>query len=281
MRLNVIDTVAVMRRILATPLAERGVEVLLGPMVAAMPWLATMPLNDFHQHGMGFRVDRDDDRYPAALDRLDGVLPRVEAALLRAWDHQVAAVPGIRAADTVNVLLVLGNPDDRYLMETCHGYLGVGGIPGWIHLTMWPTEETLAGIAGCAVHEFHHNVRYANVVWDPPTVQLGEQIVSEGLADAFVAELGGVPGYWTAPGSEEAYTAIVEKLSLTGMQNFSPYVLGDEAAARFGGTPAGLPAMAGYPVGRRIVEAHLKATGLTAAQSTALPSAEIIANAGL
>ncbi|GAB1818463.1 DUF2268 domain-containing putative Zn-dependent protease [Herbidospora sp. RD11066] len=190
-------------------------------------------------------------------------------------------MPGIKAADTVNVLLVLGNPDDAYFMQTGHGYLGMGGIPGWIHLTIWPTEEALAGIVGCAVHEFHHNVRYANVVWDPPTVRLGEQIVSEGLADAFVAELGGAPGYWAGPVSEEAYTTIVGNLSLTGMHNFAAYVLGDEAATRFGGTPAGLPPMAGYPVGRRIVEAHLAATGLTAAQSTALPSAEIIANAGL
>ncbi|TKK84282.1 peptidase [Herbidospora galbida] len=287
MKLNVIDTVTRMREIFATPLPGRAAKLgeLLEPMAAAMPWLTTGALADFHHQGSGFRTDRDDDRYLPALDRLDGVLGRIETALLRAWDHQAAAVPDIRVADTVNVLLVLGNPDDAHLTETSHGYFGMGGIPGWIHLTVWPTEESLAGIADCAVHEFSHNVRYANVRWDPPTVQLGEQIVSEGLADAFVAELGGTPGYWAdslAEGEfEAAYRKIVDNLSLTGMQNFSAYVHGDAAAARFGGTPVGLPAMAGYPVGRRIVEAHLAATGLTAAQSTALPSAEIIANAGL
>ncbi|WP_030453762.1 DUF2268 domain-containing protein [Herbidospora cretacea] len=287
MRLNVIDTLTRMRDIFATPLPGRadGLRELLRPMAEAMPWLTTGDLADFHHRGSGFRTDRDDDRYLAALDRLDGVPARIEAALRRAWEHQAAAVPGIRVADTVNVLLVLGDPDDAYLTETSHGYFGMGGIPGWIHLTVWPTEESLAGIADCAVHEFHHNVRYANVTWDPPTVQLGEQIVSEGLADAFVAELGGTPGYWAGPlpegEFEAAYTTIVKNLSLTGMHNFSAYVHGDAAAARFGGTPVGLPAMAGYPVGRRIVEAHLAATGLSAAQSTALPSAEIITNAGL
>ncbi|WP_062348703.1 DUF2268 domain-containing protein [Herbidospora yilanensis] len=287
MKLNVIDTVTRMREIFATPLPGRpgALGELLQPMADAMPWLDTGALADFHHRGSGFRADRDDDRYLPALDRLDGVLGRIEAELHRAWDHQAAAVPGIGVADTVNVLLVLGDPDDAYLTETSHGYFGMGGIPGWIHLTVWPTEESLAAIASCAVHEFHHNVRYANVTWDPPTVRLGEQIVSEGLADAFVAELGGTPGYWadSLPEGEfeGAYRKIVDNLSLTGMHNFSAYIHGDAAAARFGGTPVGLPAMAGYPVGRRIVEAHLAATGLTAAQSTALPSAEIIANAGL
>nr|WP_062340206.1 DUF2268 domain-containing putative Zn-dependent protease [Herbidospora sakaeratensis] len=287
MKLNLIDTVTAMRAVFAAPLAGRPALLgdLLAPMAAAMPWLTTGALADFHHQGSGFRTDRDDDRYPPALDRLDGVLPRIEAALHRAWEHQVAAVPDITVADTVNVLLVLGNPDDAYLTGTSHGYFGMGGIPGWIHLTIWPTEESVGAIADCAVHEFHHNVRYANVTWDPPTVQLGEQIVSEGLADAFTAEVGGTLGYWAnslAEGEfEGAYRKIVDNLSLTGMRNFSAYVHGDAAAARFGGTPVGLPAMAGYPVGRRIVEAHLAATGLTAAQSTALPSAEIIANAGL
>ncbi|WP_062436481.1 DUF2268 domain-containing protein [Herbidospora daliensis] len=283
MKLNVIDSVSRMREILAVPLPGRPAALgdLLEPMAAAMPWPAAGALADFHHQGSGFRTDRDDARYLPALDRLDGVLPRIEAALHRAWEHQKAAVPGIRVADTVNVLLVLGDPDDAYLTGTCHGYFGVGGFPGWIHLTIWPTEESVGAIADCAVHEFHHNVRYANVVWDPETVQLGEQIVSEGLADAFTAELGGTPGYWAGTPDEGAYRKIVANLSLTGMGNFAAYVLGDAAAARFGGTPVGLPAMAGYPVGRRIVEAHLAATGLSAAQSTALTSAEIIANAGL
>ncbi|GAA0966946.1 hypothetical protein GCM10009555_009960 [Acrocarpospora macrocephala] len=291
MKLIVHDTAATIGGILARPLPERAEALsgLIGPMLAAMPFLGTGDLAAFHHRGSGFRVDRDDDRYPAALHRLRaaGVWERVEAEVTRAWEHQRAAVPGIRAAEEVNVVLVLGDPDDDWLIGHNRGLFGMGAIPGWIHLTVWPTDDNIDLIAHCAVHEFNHNVRYANVVWNPATVELGEQIVSEGLADAFVRELSGESalGPWaTALRPEDfdhAYRTITAALGLTGMANFSAYVHGDTSARRMGAEPVGLPDMAGYPVGLAIVDAHLKATGLTAAASTALPSKEIIANAGL
>ena len=76
-------------------------------------------------------------------------------------------------------------------------------------------------------------MRYANVVWNPMTVTLGEQIVAGGLAEAF-----GLP-------------------------------------------TAGLPDFAGYGVGLRIADAHLAASGLTAAASVALPAREVLGNAGV
>jgi uncharacterized protein YjaZ len=63
------------------------------------------------------------------------------------------------------------------------------------------------------------------------------------------------------------------------MANLSAYVHGDETTRRMGGTPVGLPTGAGYVAGLRLVDAHTKATGLTASQSTTLPAATIIANA--
>ncbi|MEU8061038.1 DUF2268 domain-containing putative Zn-dependent protease [Microbispora bryophytorum] len=48
-----------------------------------------------------------------------------------------------------------------------------------------------------------------------------------------------------------------------------------------GQPPVGLPDHAGYPVGLRIVDAHLAVSGLTAAESTALPAEVVLANAGL
>ncbi|GIH26702.1 hypothetical protein Aph01nite_50120 [Acrocarpospora phusangensis] len=284
------DTADVIGGILALPLDRRaeGLSALIGPMAAGLPF----PVGDlaaFHHRGSGFRVDRDDDRYPAALDRLRaaGTWRRVEDELTRAWDHQRAAVPGIATADEIHVILVLGDPDDEWLTRHNQGLFGMGGIPGWIHLTVWPTDANLDLIPHCAVHEFHHNVRYANVAWNPAKVELGEQIVSEGLADAFVRELSGEAAFgpWaTALRPEDfpaAYDKITGALGLTGMGNFSAYVHGDTAARRMGADPVGLPDMAGYPVGLAIVDAHLAATGLTAAASTALPSKEIIANAGL
>ncbi|MGW3471402.1 DUF2268 domain-containing putative Zn-dependent protease [Saccharopolyspora sp. NPDC000995] len=48
-----------------------------------------------------------------------------------------------------------------------------------------------------------------------------------------------------------------------------------------GQQPVGLPDFAGYGVGLRIVDAHLAASGLTAAQSTALSAREILVYAGV
>jgi uncharacterized protein YjaZ len=50
------------------------------------------------------------------------------------------------------------------------------------------------------------------------------------------------------------------------MQNFAAWVHGDATAARFGGTPVGLPTGAGYAVGNRLVDAYLAATGQSAAE---------------
>ncbi|WP_406276425.1 DUF2268 domain-containing protein [Nocardia sp. NBC_00881] len=43
------------------------------------------------------------------------------------------------------------------------------------------------------MHELHHNLRYSpgGVVWNPTTVTVGEQVVSEGLAAAFARQLYG------------------------------------------------------------------------------------------
>jgi len=150
-------------------------------------------------------------------------------------------------------------------------------------LTAWPTDENEHKIGYCAVHELNHNLRFANVVWNPATVTVGDQVISEGLAEAFVRELYGPAalGPWGRPaeGDEAAYRKVVDNLGLVGMDRLAAYVHGDEMARMMGGEPVGLPAGAGYAAGLRLVEAHLAATGLTAAQSTCLPAAEIIGTA--
>ena len=51
------------------------------------------------------------------------------------------------------------------------------------------------------------------------------------------------------------------------MWNFTPWVLGDASARRFGAAPVGLPTGAGYAAGNRIVDAYLEWCGTTAASS--------------
>lgn len=78
-----------------------------------------------------------------------------------------------------------------------------------------------------------------------------------------------------------AHQKITAGIDVAGMQNLPAYVFGDATAQRMGQQPVGLPDFAGYAVGLRIVDAHLAASGLTAAESTALPAREILGNAGV
>ncbi|MFI7453189.1 DUF2268 domain-containing protein [Nonomuraea sp. NPDC049714] len=280
MRFIVHDTVAAMAGLLRLPLDRRpdALRELLAPIRSAIP----MPgdIVDIHHQGGGFRVDADDPRYLDAVQRLAAadVLGQVERELTRA----AGALSHLKQAETLQVMFVLGNPDDEHLMKVSGGYYGMGGAPGWLYLLAWPDEEIIGRIAHLAVHEFHHNVRYTNVEWNPATVTVGEHVVAEGLAEAFVRELSGpeAMGPWSGMvrGEEydRAYELIMADFELAGMQHTSAYVLGDSAMRLFGQEPRGIPDMSGYAVGLRLVEEHLAATGMTAAQATGLPVAELV-----
>ncbi|MFI7153176.1 DUF2268 domain-containing putative Zn-dependent protease [Nonomuraea sp. NPDC050022] len=148
-----------------------------------------------------------------------------------------------------------------------------------LYLLGWPSEEIIGRIAHCAVHELHHQARYTNVPWHPT---VGEHVISEGLAEAFVRELSGAEamGPWSSMVSgeelERAYEKIMADFDLEGMHLTSAYVLGDTTVARFGQEPRGIPDMAGYAVGLRLVDAHLAVTGMTVAESTALPLSQLV-----
>jgi len=270
--------------ILASPLAQRpeALRRVLGPLYQLVP-IQGDPV-DLHHMGGGFRVDADFSGYQTMLEKIvaQDVPAQIEHQLRRAWQRFTDAVPGIQGPQRLEVMLMLGNPDDDYLMRVVGGYYGMGATPGWLYLLAWPTDDVIGRIAHCAVHEFHHQVRYSNVEWNPATVTVGEHIVAEGLAEAFVRELSGpeAMGPWssqvTGAAFDDAWAKTMANIDLPGMRHTPAFVLGDTAAARFGGEPRGIADMAGYAVGLRIVDNHLAATGLTAAGSSVLPSAEII-----
>ncbi|MFI6600992.1 DUF2268 domain-containing protein [Nonomuraea sp. NPDC050536] len=276
------DTLSAMADLLRLPQERRpeALREMLEPMRAALP----MPgdLVDMHQQGAGFRLDADDPRYLPALARL------AEADLFgqvnRELERASRALSALKQVDTLQVMFVLGNPDDDYLMRVAGGYYGMGGVPGWLYLMAWPTEENLGRIAQCAVHEFHHNVRYTNVEWNPVTVTVGEHVVAEGLAEAFVRELSGVAamGPWSSMVAGEAfdlaYERIVRDIDLAGMQHTPAYVLGDTATSRFGQEPRGIPDMAGYAVGLHLVDRFFEKSGLTAVEASGLPASEILSH---
>ncbi len=285
MEVTVHSCVDGMRQLIGLPLDQRPAALrdLLQTIYAHVP----MPGDpvDLHHQGGGFRVDLDDDRYGPALQRLAeaGIEGRIADALRRA----ASVLAHLRLPEQVQVMLVLGNPDDNYLMGTAGGYYGMGGVPGWIYLLAWPSDEVIDRIEHCAVHEFHHQARYQNVVWDPVRVTVGEHVVAEGLAEAFVRELSGpqAMGPWSGmvrgEAFDRAYATIMRDIDVAGMQHTPSYVLGDTAARKFGQPPRGIPDMAGYAVGLHIVDAHLSASGLTVAASTGLPAQEILTNAGV
>ncbi|MFB6809856.1 DUF2268 domain-containing protein [Streptomyces sp. NPDC056387] len=290
MKITVHDTASSMLELLQRPLEERpdALREMLSPLHSVMSAVG-VDVAQMHKTGSGFRTDREDPRYLTALRQMRdaGVWHRIEDCLAAAWERLSGAVPGAKTAETVHVVLVLGDPDDDLLTVRNAGYLGMGGIPGAIQLTMWPTKTSLAKIGYAAAHELHHNVRYANVVWDPMTVTVGEQVVAEGLAEAFVRELAGGPamGPWTTalsgPELNDVYEKVAAGIDVAGMQNLPAYVYGDATARHMGHQPVGLPDFAGYAAGLRIVDAHLAVSGLTAAQSTVLPARDILANAGI
>ncbi|MFD7626795.1 DUF2268 domain-containing protein [Streptomyces sp. NPDC059851] len=291
MKIVVHDTASAMLELLQRPLGERpdALREMLGPLQDVMSVMGDLDMVQMHRTGSGFRTDVEDPRYLPAVRQMReaNVWDRIESCLTSAWERLSGAAPGLRTAETVHVVLVLGNPDDDLLTVRSAGYFGMGGIPGAIQLTMWPTGTSLAKIGYAAAHELHHNVRYANVVWDPAAVTVGEQVVAEGLAEAFVRELAGegAMGPWstalTGTELDTAYEKVTAGIDVTGMHNLPAYVYGDATAQRMGQRPVGLPDSAGYAVGLRIVDAHLAASGLTAAQSTALPARDVLANAGV
>lgn len=287
MTINVLDTAAGMEAVLSA--AETQRTDLLATMLAPMEGMYRYfpgPVDLVAMHGMsfGFPVDRDIDRCCEALERLKAAdaWNRMDHALAEAVAVQVRAIPGLAVPD-LTVLLVLGDPAEDYFRGPARGLSGNGSATGFISLTLWPTEENLDRLEAAVVHELNHNLRYApgGVFWDPAAVTVGEQVVSEGLADAFARQLYGDRLGYTPMGAlhlrnDAVFSKVVSGLQVGGMQNFTAWVHGDEAATRFGAEPVGLPAGAGYAAGNRLVNSYLRQTGLSAAEALHAPSRDII-----
>ena len=237
-----------------------------------------------HRQNFGFDWEVATEPIHEGLRRLveGDAWNRVTKALESGVAALRAADPGIEVPD-LQVLLVLGDPADRHFVDEIQGLSAFGGISGYITLTVWPTPQVLERLEAIAVHELHHNVRYSpgGVVWDPMTVTVGEQVISEGLADVFAAEMFGDRGYThfvseSTHNDDDVLAKVASGLHITGMQNFTAWVHGDASARLHGAEPVGLPTGAGYAAGTRLVRAYLDATGTTAAHSTAVPVDEVL-----
>ncbi|SFN22081.1 Uncharacterized protein YjaZ [Pseudonocardia ammonioxydans] len=287
MTVTVLDTAPAMERILQAPAAEREplLRAMLEPAAGLYRYFPGEPdLVALHRMGGGFPIDRDIEACAEGLRLLReaDAWNRVDTAVREGAAVLEAANPGVTAPDVV-VLLVLGDPGDDFFHTTNLGLTANGSVTGYLHLCLWRDPENLDRLEATAVHELHHNVRYApgNVVWDPAAVTVGEHVVSEGLADAFARERYGdelgLARIGVAPRHDDAaFARVLEGLEVTGMAQFAAWVHGDAHAARFGAEPVGLPTGAGYAAGNRLVDAYLAATGRSAAQALLTDSREVI-----
>ena len=286
MTITVLDTYQRIREILAAPSADRPelLRAMLEPVAGMYRYFpGEVDLVAMHRMSSGFPLDRDEQRCLAALEKLHeaDAWNRIQQALDDALAVQLAATPGIAVPD-ITVLLVLGDPGDQHFMDTSLGMTANGGMSGYLYITLWPFDENLARLEATAVHELNHNLRYTpgNVTWNPATVTVGEQVVSEGLADAFARQLYGDLGYARVGlphlHDDEVFAKVLTGLDVTGMQNFTAWVHGDSHAIRYGAAPVGLPTGAGYAAGNRLVDAYLAATGRTAAEALLGDSQDVI-----
>ena len=287
MTITVLDTYPAMREILDAPRVARP-ELLRAMLEPAKGMYKYFPgevdVVQLHTMSSAFPIDRDEERCREGLEALHAAdaWGRIGSALDDAVPVVRAAVPEVVVPDLV-VVLLLADPGDELLMGPSLGMTANGGVSGYLLLNVWPYPENLDRIEATAVHELNHNLRYTTRpdFWDPATVTVGEQIVAEGLADAFARQLYGDElgraRVGVAPlADDEAFAKVVSGLEVTGMQNFTAWVHGDAHAARYGGAPVGLPTGAGYAAGNRIVDTYLAATGATAAEAVLAEHAEVI-----
>ena len=275
--LTIIDTASTTRRVLAAPPSERAelLRQVRAPLNGMFPFIPGGPDQfEIHRGTYGYPIEGSDARVLDALAQLEDAdaWGRIRRALAEGIAALTSAVQDLSVPD-LTVHLTVGDPGDAYFMDEIRGLSAFGGMSGYIEITVWPHDVVLDRLEAIAVHELHHNVRYGpgGVVWDPMRVQLGEQVVAEGLADAFAAELYGERG-WThfvdeASRERDVVDKVRQALEITGMQYFMPWILGDAGARRLGLDPVGVPTGAGYAAGRALVAQYLGRSGRSAAEA--------------
>ena len=287
MTITVLDTAAAMTSILEADDEQRPelVRKMWEPMAGMYRFVpGGLDLMRVHEQSFAFPLDRDSEEVRQAIQALVDAKSwqRMTSALNRGIEALKDADPDMVIPD-LKVLLLVGDPSNEHFMSELQGLTAFGGISGYIVLTLWPNTTVLDRLEAIVVHELHHNVRYSpgGIVWNPMTVNVGEQVIAEGLAGIFAAELYGHDGYThfisDITRTDAAVLAkVMTGLDVTGMQNFPAWILGDPSARLFGTEPVGLPTGAGYAAGVQLVQAYLAVVGRSAAQSFRTPAADII-----
>lgn len=180
--------------------------------------------------------------------------------------------------------VMLADPDSPYSIMN-DNYCGDGGIPGYIFGSLVPSEYTMSRLPVALAHETNHNVRFQFEKWSN-NISLGEYMVCEGLAENFATSLYGEEqvGPWVSKTDPETLNdyikpIISDALEVSGFDNISAYMYGDDMAKMQNYFPVGLPYCAGYACGYHLVKHYLKKTGKSIVEATLLPGQEILQEA--
>lgn len=176
--------------------------------------------------------------------------------------------------------LFLANPTNAYTVMN-EGYCGDGDIPGYIMAWLVPSKETIKRLPSALAHETNHNVRYQFIKWTND-INLAEMIVSEGLAENYATTIFGEEflGPWVTKTDMELMPLIKEiihdGLEVTGFDNITSYLYGDEMAEIQQFPKVGLPYCAGYATGYYLIKHYLEKTKIPIEEATILPAKEIL-----
>ena len=210
----------------------------------------------------------NDDMWAACQDS-------IEKALIRFYDNGIDL-----KIEEYTYSILLADPKSPYTIMN-DGYCGDGGIPGFIMGWLIPTEKNIKRLPVALAHETNHNVRYQFIKWTND-VNVAEMIVSEGLAENYATTIFGEEhlGPWVTKTDMELMPLIKEiihdGLEVTGFDNITSYLYGDEMAEMRQFPKVGLPYCAGYATGYYLVKYYLEKTGMPIEKATILPADEVL-----
>ncbi|WMJ80537.1 DUF2268 domain-containing protein [Clostridium sp. MB40-C1] len=177
--------------------------------------------------------------------------------------------------------IILANPKSPYISMS-DGYLGDGGIPGYIFVGLVPSEYTISRIPAALAHECNHNVRFQFEKWKND-ITLAEMMICEGLAENFATSMFGedMIGPWVSKTEMDTLNDYIkpiirDALDVTGLESITAYLWGDELAQLQGYFPVGLPYCAGYACGYYMIKHYLKKTGKSIEEATLTSASEIM-----
>lgn len=177
---------------------------------------------------------------------------------------------GIKMPEKITLGIFLGNPQR---LSQSEGYTGIGSIPGYIQIIIAPNTRNLPKLNSCIAHEFHHNALFFNVKWNFMNVTLSQYLAVEGMAENFASALYGKDsvGPWvTGVSSVDVETSrkiISTSLDVSGFMKVRNYIFGKHPMVP-GSEALGIPYCGGYAVGYHAIQAYLRKTGRTIAETT-------------